>query len=331
MTKRPKLRDIAAAAGVSEMTVSRALRGSGDVSPATRERIQAIAAELGYVPNRIAGALASARVNLVGVVVPSLENHVFPQVVSGVGDGLAGSGMQAFIGATGYDPEREREVVAEMLSWRPAGLIVTGIEHGPETTAMLANAPCTVVEIMDTDGTPLSNAVGISHHQAGLAMAREIARRGYGNIAYAGTGAARDLRGAKRLEGFRQGLAQAGLALVDQELHDGGSSIARGRAMTAALLQRHPQIDCIYYSSDMLSVGGLMHCIANGIAVPGQLALAGFNNLEILEGMPVHLATTDAHRHRIGRRAAQIILEAGQGDAPIVETLPAEVLPGGSL
>jgi hypothetical protein len=146
------LRDVAEAAGVSEMTVSRVLRQRGDVSEKTRERVFAAARTLGYVPNKIAGALASNRVNLVGVVIPSLSNMVFPDVLGGIGSVLDDTPLQPVVGTSKYDPEHEEHVIYEMLSWRPSGLIVAGLEHTEAARAMMANAGIPVVEVMDVDG-----------------------------------------------------------------------------------------------------------------------------------------------------------------------------------
>jgi LacI family gluconate utilization system Gnt-I transcriptional repressor len=157
------LRDVAEAAGVSEMTVSRVLRQRGDVSEKTRERVFAAARTLGYVPNKIAGALASNRVNLVGVVIPSLSNMVFPDVLGGIGSVLDDTPLQPVVGTSKYDPEHEEHVIYEMLSWRPSGLIVAGLEHTDAARAMMAAAGIPMVEVMDVDGAPVAAAVGISH------------------------------------------------------------------------------------------------------------------------------------------------------------------------
>ena len=130
------LRDVSEASGVSEMTVSRVLRNRGDVSDATRERVLEAARSLGYVPNKIAGALASQRVNLVGVIIPSLSNMVFPEVLTGISDTLEDTGLQPVVGVTNYSPEREESVIYEMLSWRPSGMIIAGLEHTEAAQAM---------------------------------------------------------------------------------------------------------------------------------------------------------------------------------------------------
>lgn len=333
MTKAPgfdpkrtlTLRDVSEASGVSEMTVSRVLRNRGDVSAPTREKVLAAARSLGYVPNKIAGALASQRVNLVGVIIPSLSNMVFPEVMTGISAVLDNTGLQPVVGVTNYLPEREESVLYEMLSWRPSGIIIAGIEHSPASRAMMAQAGIPIVEIMDIDGTPLDSAVGISHRRAGRQMAEAIVASGYRRIAFCGTQMAGDFRARKRLEGFEEALKRAGLELVDREYYSGGSALLKGREMTEAILARSPDVDFIYFSNDMIGAGGLLYCLDKGIDVPGRLGLAGFNGLELLDGLPRRLATMDACRLEVGRRAAQIIA-ARHGDPAlgpeVVELFP---------
>ena len=310
------LRDVSEASGVSEMTVSRVLRNRGDVSEATRDKVLEAARRLGYVPNKIAGALASQRVNLVAVIVPSLSNLVFPEVLSGISEELEDTGLQPVFGVTNYSAEKEEAVLYEMLSWRPSGVIVAGLEHSPGARAMLENAGIPIVEIMDVDGTPVDSVVGISHKRAGLEMARAIVGAGYRRIGFLGTKMPDDHRARKRLEGFEAGLAEAGVELADREFYSGGSALLKGREMTEAILKRSPDLDFLYYSNDMIGAGGLLHCLDKGIDVPGKLGLAGFNGVDLLEGLPRRLATMDACRKEIGRQAAQII--AGHGHAELI-------------
>jgi LacI family gluconate utilization system Gnt-I transcriptional repressor len=302
------LRDVSEASGVSEMTVSRVLRHRGDVSAATRERVLEAARSLGYVPNKIAGALASQRVNLVGVIIPSLSNMVFPEVMTGISEVLEDTGLQPVVGVSNYFHDREEQVIYEMLSWRPSGLILAGVEHSDASRAMLAQAGIPIVEIMDIDGEPVDSAVGISHFRAGRQMAEAIIAAGYRRIAFLGTHMPDlDTRARKRLEGFEEALAKAGLALVDREYYAGGSSLLQGRAMTKALLDRTPDVDFLYYSNDMIGAGGLLWCLDQGLDVPGKIGLAGFNGMELLDGLPRKLATMDACRLEIGQKSAEII------------------------
>ena len=305
------LRDVSEASGVSEMTVSRVLRNRGDVSIGTRKRVLEAAKRLGYVPNKIAGALASQRVNLVAVIIPSLSNMVFPEVLTGISDGLEGTGLQPVVGVTNYSPEQEESVLYEMLSWRPSGVILAGLEHTDAARAMLTNSGIPIVEIMDVDGPAIDNVVGISHIRAGREMAAAILASGYRRIGFLGTMMPHDHRARKRLEGFEARLAEAGIELADREYYNGGSALLKGREMTAAILKRTPDLDFLYYSNDMIGAGGLLYCLDAGIDVPGKLGLAGFNGVELLDGLSRKLATMDAGRLAIGHRAAQII--AGQG------------------
>lgn len=308
------LRDVSEASGVSEMTVSRVLRNRGDVSEATRERVLEAARRLGYVPNKIAGALASQRVNLVAVIVPSLSNLVFPEVLSGISEELEDTGLQPVFGVTNYSAEKEEAVLYEMLSWRPSGVIVAGLEHSPTARAMLENAGIPIVEIMDVDGDAVDSVVGISHKRAGLEMARAIVKAGYRKIGFLGTKMPDDHRARKRLEGFEAGLAEAGIELADREFYSGGSALLKGREMTETILKRSPELDFLYYSNDMIGAGGLLYCLDKGIDVPDKLGLAGFNGVDLLDGLPRRLATMDACRREIGRQAAQIISGHGHSE-----------------
>jgi LacI family gluconate utilization system Gnt-I transcriptional repressor len=323
------LRDVAEAAGVSEMTVSRVLRQRGDVSEKTRARVFDAARTLGYVPNKIAGALASNRVNLVGVVIPSLSNMVFPDVLGGIGSVLDDTPLQPVVGTSKYDDDHEEHVIYEMLSWRPSGLIVAGLEHTDAARAMMANAGIPVVEVMDVDGDPVAAAVGISHEKAGYDMAREVARRGYRRIAYLGSSSIADHRAQKRLTGFRKGLAEAGLSIADERFYAGGLGFGIGRSMTEEVLARTPDVDFLYFNTDMNAAGGLLYCLERGLDIPGQLGLAGFNSFEVLNGLPMRIATMDSRRHEIGRRAAELIAANELTDE--VVRLEPEFLPGDTM
>ena len=317
--KRPlTLRDVSEASGVSEMTVSRVLRNKGDVSDTTRARVLEARKTLGYVPNKIAGGLASQRVNLVAVIIPSLSNMVFPEVMMGISDALDSTGLQPVVGVTNYSPESEEKVLYEMLSWRPSGVIIAGLEQSEPSKAMLQNCGIPVVQIMDIDGDPIDAAVGISHRRAGRKMAQAILKSGYKNIGFMGTQMPLDHRARKRFEGFTQALAKNNVEIMDHEFYTGGSALAKGREMTKAILTRSPDIDFIYFSNDMIGAGGLLHLRENGIDIPRKIGLAGFNQIELLEGLPQRLATMDSCRFEIGQLAANIVTARnGLRDGPI--------------
>jgi LacI family gluconate utilization system Gnt-I transcriptional repressor len=313
MTSAPRhpltLRDVSQASGVSEMTVSRVLRNRGDVSQNTRDKVLLVAKQLGYVPNKIAGALASQRVNLVAVIIPSLSNMVFPEVMTGISEVLETTDLQPVVGVTDYLPEKEERVLYEMLSWRPSGVIIAGLEHSETSAMMLKASGIPVVEIMDIDGSPVDAMVGISHRRAGREMAVSILKAGYRKIGFLGTKMPLDHRARKRFEGFTEALAKSGVEVTDQEFYSGGSALVKGREMTQELLRRNPNLDFLYFSNDLIGAGGLLYLIEKGISLPNQIGLAGFNGVELLKGLPRQLATMDACRSEIGRKAAEMIVQ----------------------
>jgi LacI family gluconate utilization system Gnt-I transcriptional repressor len=313
MTSAPRhpltLRDVSQASGVSEMTVSRVLRNRGDVSQNTRDKVLLVAKQLGYVPNKIAGALASQRVNLVAVIIPSLSNMVFPEVMTGISEVLETTDLQPVVGVTDYLPEKEERVLYEMLSWRPSGVIIAGLEHSETSAMMLKASGIPVVEIMDIDGSPVDAMVGISHRRAGREMEVSILKAGYRKIGFLGTKMPLDHRARKRFEGFTEALAKSGVEVTDQEFYSGGSALVKGREMTQELLRRNPNLDFLYFSNDLIGAGGLLYLIEKGISIPNQIGLAGFNGVELLQGLPRQLATMDACRSEIGRKAAEMIVQ----------------------
>jgi LacI family gluconate utilization system Gnt-I transcriptional repressor len=232
---------------------------------------------------------------------------VFPEVLAGISERFEAQGLQPVVGVTNYAEAREETILYEMLSWRPTGVILAGLEHSAASRAMLAAAAVPVVEIMDVDGEPVQSVVGISHRAAGRRMAEAIVAAGYRRIAFLGSKMPDDHRARKRLEGFESGLAAVGLTLADRAFYAGGSSLMKGREMTEAILARTPDLDFLYFSNDMIGAGGLLWCLEHGIDVPGRLGLAGFNGVELLDGLPRRLATIDACRRQIGAVAADIV------------------------
>jgi LacI family gluconate utilization system Gnt-I transcriptional repressor len=303
------LADVAKRAGVSEITVSRVLRDKGPISVKTRERVMTAVAQLGYMPNRIAGTLASAGSNLIGVVLSSFTNNVFADVLGGIHSVLAPAGYQPVVGVTDYDEAEEERIVASMLAWQPAAMIVSGVNHTAATRLMLERARGRVAEIMDIDSVPLDLGVGFSHRAAGYDTARHLVSRGYRRFGYVGLDRTRDPRAAHRYEGMMRGLSEAGVPLVAEAVADFPTSTLGGRKLLAELLEREPALDAVVFSNDDMAVGGLFHCLAAGIEPREELALFGFNALEIGQSLPVPLSTIRSRRGTIGRVAAERILE----------------------
>jgi len=302
------LNAVARKAGVGASTVSRVLRKQGSFSPRTRDKVLAAVEKIGYVPNYIAGTLASTRSQLVGIVIPSLTNIVFPDLLRGAHKTLHAAGYKSVIGVTEYDPSQEEVMIESMLAWRPAGLIIAGLEHTTRSRAMLVNSGVRVVEVFDIDGKGIDFVVGFSNLAAGRTSAEFLVARGYRRVGYVGHDIELDLRAGKRLRGFKLALESAGLTLAGQELVARPSSIEEGRSGLARLLARNPAIDAVYFSNDDMAIGGYFHCLANSIAIPDQLALFGSNGLEVARFAPQPLSTIRTPRVLMGETAARLVL-----------------------
>ena len=312
--------DVARLAEVSDSTVSRIMRGQGLVADATREKVMATVRALGYVPNRIAGSLASLDSRLVGVVIPSLSNIVFPEILQGVNAGLAGTNRQSVISVTDYDLDKEETVVRNLLAWQPVAVLIAGSTHTDATQRMLENSGVRVVEFMEIDHKPIDAAVGFSHLSAGKAAVRHLLQRGYRRFGYVGYGGNQDLRALMRHQGMREALAEAGLAFQAEVVSDGQTTVAKGRAQTAEICAKALGLDVLTFSNDDMAVGGLFHCMSAGIRVPDDLALFGFNGLDIGRALPQPLSTIRANRFDIGQRSIEVCLSS-----PVRPTVPVSI------
>lgn len=307
------VKDVALHARVSESTVSRVLRNKRPIADETRDRVMESARALCYVPNRVAGSLASLSSNLVGVIVPSLSNIVFPEVLQGIHAGLeAHDQMQAVISISDYDIEKEERMIRGLLSWKPAAVLTAGFEHTEATRRMLVLSEARVVEMMDIDSDPVDIAVGMSHRAAGMETARYLLTRGYRRFGYVGNNWDKDYRARLRHQGLSQALAEAGLELAAQAVGLEPSSVGAGKALTARLLAGDTPVEVIVYSNDDMAVGGVFHCMGAGLTIPNDIAVFGFNGLDIGREMPQSLSTIRSHRYMIGKCAIDAVLEAAE-------------------
>ncbi|WP_162783774.1 LacI family DNA-binding transcriptional regulator [Devosia naphthalenivorans] len=304
------LRDVARLAEVSEITVSRVLRGSGPIRAATRDRVLEAVRRTGYVQNRLAGTLASSSSNLVGVVLPSLSNNVFPEVMAGINAALVRSGYQPVVGVTDYDAKAEEHLVRSILAWKPAAMILTGLQHSRETVRLVERAGIRVIEIMDVGGRPIDVAIGLSHYAAGMATAKHLLARGYRRFGFVGHDIKRDHRAGQRLQGLIEWLVETGMAPPRIQLSNGASSILAGRAGLQSLLANYPECEVVVFANDDLAVGGVYHCLAAGITLRDQLGIFGFNGLDIAQALPQPLSTIRSNRALIGQIAVETFLQS---------------------
>lgn len=326
---RVTVHDVALRAEVSDSTVSRIMRNQGLVTEETRARVMESVRFLGYVPNRIAGSLASLDSRLVGVVIPSLSNIVFPEILQGINAGLAATDRQSVIAVTDYDLDREEVVIRNLLAWQPSAMLVAGSTHTEATRRMLDQSGIRIVEFMEIDHPPIDVAVGMSHVAAGRASAAHLVARGYRRFGYVGYRGTLDLRALMRYQGLVEGLAAAGLVLEAEAVSDGQTTVGKGRALTAELCAAAPDVQVVVYSNDDMAVGGMFHCLGAGLRVPQDLALFGFNGLDLGQELPLPLSTIRSNRFNIGQRAVAVILgQPVRPGVPEVIDTGFEIFPG---
>lgn len=318
--------DVARLAGVSPITVSRALNQPQLVRPNTLARVQAAVQQCGYVKNLAAGGLKlglpASRSKLVSLVLPNVANPIFADMVQAASDTLAAASHQVLLGLSGAESWREEVLIETILGRRPDGVILTGTVHTDSTRQRLQQAGIPVVETWDLTPSPIDMVIGFSHEEVGRAVASHLLERGYRKIALISMN---DARAARRQQGMQGALARHGLELAGTEIMSGAAALQQGRAGSARLLDARPDIDVIVASSDTLAHGALIEAASRGLQVPRQLAVMGFGDQNFAEHIYPSLSTVRVDGANIGRLAAQAILarlapEQGAATARVTDT-----------
>ena len=305
-TGRVTLTAVAQQAGVAPMTASRAITQPELVSSELRQRVERAIAELGYVPNRAARVLASAHSRVIVVLVPSLSNAVFTDVLTGIENALEADNYQLLIGNTCYSDLKEEKLLSVYLQSNPDGILLSGLNHSKRVTQMLASSRVPVVSMMDLADDPAQLSVGFSQLDAGRAMTRYLIDKGRRRIGF--IGAQLDERTLKRAEGYRMAMEEAGLADPRLEVMvSEPSTIALGAELLGRMLARTPDCDAIFCCNDDLAHGAIYQCQRRGIRVPQQLAICGFNDLPASAWMNPSLTTIGTPRYHIGFEAATLL------------------------
>ena len=306
-TGRATLNDVAIEAGVSPITVSRALRGTRAVAPDLILKVNAAVKKIGYVPDPAARALASQTSNTVAILVPLLSNTLFVDLIEAVQTTLMPAGYQTLIGITHYDPAQEQRLITSYMAYRPAGYLVTGFDRTPASRRMLSQSKAPTVHMMETARAKNLYSVGFSQSDAGAELTEHLLKRGRKRIVF--VGAQLDDRAMQRLDGYRQALKKtrfydAKFEVLDQR----SSSIGLGAELFNQIIAKHPQVDAMFFCNDDLAHGGLLAALKRGIKVPEQIAIAGFNDLAGSSEMPPPLTTIRTRRSEIGEQSAELLL-----------------------
>lgn len=326
IAERVTMQRIAELAGVSAMTVSRALKSDTTVSPATRDRVLEAVRQTGYVPDATARVFASGRSGFVAVLVPSLNNSNFADTTNSMASVFEAAGLQILLGDTGYSIEREEHLIGILLQRRPEAIVLTGGVHTEATRQMLANADIPIVETWDLPAQPLGHVVGFSNELAGGEMVRYLYERGYRRIGFIGGTTNHDTRGSERRTGYGKAVRALGLP-EGREVSLGKPpvTIEQGGEALGLMLERWPDTDAIVCVSDLSAFGVLMECHRRGLKVPGNVAIAGFGDFDVARCAWPRLTTIAIDCVGIGQRTARIILEALEAKRQGITQLPITV------
>ncbi|MEM8652688.1 MAG: LacI family DNA-binding transcriptional regulator [Pseudomonadota bacterium] len=327
------LTEVAEAAGVSKMTASRVLRNANGFSEETRNKVMREVERLGYVPDRIAAAFGSEQTStIVGVSVPYLSSSIFGAVLDSMNGALAKFGYQTMIGAHENSPETEETWIKNILSWRPAGLILSGHSHTGATRELLKAQGIPVVEIWNLNTSPIDMSVGFNHYDCGHEMGEFVLSKGHTNIGYVGADAQAPGLGALRRKGFASALKSAGLQFASEEILIDRSGFYAGYYGTENILNRVGSLDAIYYQDDVMAIGGFFYCQSRGMRIPDDIGIAGWGSMEAASVLPQRLTTTVVSTQALGKSAADTLIARirGEPQEDMVIT-PTRLAPGGTV
>lgn len=316
--RAPTLEDVARRAGLSPMTVSRALNSPQLVRPKTVEKVMQAVHATSYIPNALAGSLASRRSKLIAVLVPQINNNMFVDTIQSLSDELARRGYHILLCVAGYTEQTEAELMATLLSRRPDGVVLTGIHHSTELKKVILNAMIPVVEIWDLTPTPLDMLVGFSHEKVGQAIGKYLLSKGYRRPGLLWTD---DRRAAQRKQGLCDVLQPNAIDVVHQVDVPLPASLALGRSGLTQLSGKG-EFDVIVCSSDTLAQGAIMEAESRGLRIPQDIAVIGFGDLDFAACNRPSITTVSVDRHAIGQRAATLLadrIEQKSGAEAIVD------------
>ena len=304
------LHDVARLAGVAPITASRAVNTPNLVSADVLQKVRDAVISTGYVPNRLAGGLASSRSRLVAAVVPTISGAVFLETMQSLTESLAQMGYQLMLGQAGYAGSREDALLEAIVGRRPDGVVLTGIMHSAAGRKLLLASGIPVVETWDLTPTPIDMLVGFSHVEVGRAVAHFL--HGKGRTRF-GVVAGDDARARRRVEAFQDAARALGIAEVEVVYVPAPTTLQYGRDGLGKLLAARANVDAVFCSSDLLALGVLTEARVRNIPVPAQLAVVGFGDLEFAASLAPSLTSVRINGAAIGKQAARFIVDRAEG------------------
>ncbi|MEU9354109.1 LacI family DNA-binding transcriptional regulator [Streptomyces griseoloalbus] len=308
---RPTLEEVAARAGVGRGTVSRVINGSPRVSDATRAAVEAAVAELGYVPNTAARALAANRTDAIALVVPEPETRFFAEpyfsdMLRGVGAALSDTEMQLLLIFAGSDRERQR-LAQYLAAHRVDGVLLVSVHADDPLPDMLAQLEIPAVISGPRSAAETLTSVDSDNYDGARQAVEHLIGRGRRTIAHI-TGRL-DVYGAqRRIDGYREALRDAGHEVDELLIEPGDFSEGGGRRAMAALLERRPDLDAVFAASDVTAAGARHALREAGRRIPDDVALVGYDDSAIARHMDPPLTSVRQPIEEMGRAMIDLLL-----------------------
>jgi LacI family gluconate utilization system Gnt-I transcriptional repressor len=323
---RITLAGVARLAGASPITVSRAIRNPAMVAEPTRRRIMKVIAETGYIPDMAASMLASGHGRIVAIIIPRATNPANAEIFQGLADRLENEGLSLFLGTTRSDAEREQALAQAVIGWRPAALVLTGMDHTAVTRRLLAQADFPVIELADTADPPIDMAVGFDNAEAMAELTRTVWHLGYRSIDYIHIDLPQNSRFVRRREGFlaayRELAAPAPRVFMAEDVtYEAGARAAR------ELLAAGRRAEAVLCTNDVVATGAMYEFMRQGVNVPSDIAVAGFEGIELAAAITPSLTSVRVHTYEIGRISGEnIVLRLAGKEVPRVVDTGFEVI-----
>jgi LacI family transcriptional regulator len=322
-----KLADVAQFARVSTATVSRALTCPDKVKPATVARIRQAVQTLGYVAHGAARALASRRTHTIGAVIPTLDNAIFANTAHALQKTLDDAGYTLLLASHEFDAEVEARVTRALIERGVDGLVLLGATHHPSVMRMLDTQQIPYVLTWALDASGRHPCVGFDNRTAANRVASHLLNLGHREFAMISGITAGNERAAERLEGVRQALSDRGIVLAASRVVEKPYTLSAGREGLREVLREAPRPTAVICGNDVLAIGALAECHAQGIVVPREISVTGFDDLEMAAVVTPGLTTVHFPTAELGTYAALHLLArlAGKPFEARVE-LPVELV-----
>ena len=307
---RATIHDVARQAKVGSITVSRYLKQPQQVSAELSMRIVAAIKKLNYVPNLVAGGLASTHGRMVGMVIPNISGPIFANTIQSFSDVLTRHGYQLLLASSYFSLQQEENTVRALLGWSPAALVLTGQYHTKATEKLVGNAGIPVVETWDYQPQRKPIQVGFSHSEVGRQAASYLCAQGYRRIAFVQNSVAGDFSAVDRSAGYAEIMQQQGMKPWIYTPTESAPFDAGKQALQALSLDHKKPVDAIIFANDNLAAGAILAGQRAGLRMPEKCAIVGFGDYAFSAFLLPSLTTIRPPAREMGEIAALRILES---------------------